>query len=712
MYLSRNTRLHQRYRIDEMLGHGGFGITYSAWDEKLNIKVAVKEYLPRQLATRSEGQTRVSIYAGTAQQEFAYGLAAFQEEARATARFFNHPIIVSAIDYFQANGTAYMVMNYVEGLDFEKYLRQRGGKIPFEQALRILVPVLDALREVHDAGLLHRDVSPDNIYITKVGQIKLLDFGAARFVAREHSQSFSIILKEGYAPEEQYRRKGKQGPWTDEYAAAATLYRAITGERPSNAQDRLHEDGLSPPSQLGIKIPAAAEQALLKALAVDAGDRFQDIKAFQTALLAKPVTLVTCPHCQETAEAPADHPLSEVRCTNCGKALEQKRDAQPQLLPWWRSTIIWVGGAVAGLGLLGLAIYWLSIPGAPLGPPVKLTQPPKPGGNRAEKTPPASPTKTDKPAEAPDYLKKGMAASTAGEKLARFDKAIELDPNHAEAYSQRGLIYLEQHKYDEAVIDLAKAASLKPGEAQYSSKAAEAYCRRAGQYKDNKQYDKALADLERAKALAPDDPVNHALRGEIFFLRKDYDQAMTELNQAVALKSQDSNTYEYRGLIYWEKKNYAKAKDDFEKAISLDPSKGDNYFNLGMVHFFGNKNYSKAVECFTKALSLKPDFADACEYRGVAYFNLKDYSKATADFDKLISLKPDYADAYYNRGWAFLQKKENPKALADFNKVIDLKPDFAKAYLGRAQVYKAMGQSGKAQQDLDKAKSLNPGITQ
>ena len=289
MYLSRNTRLHQRYRIDEMLGHGGFGITYSAWDEKLNIKVAVKEYLPRQLATRSEGQTRVSIYAGTAQQEFAYGLAAFQEEARATARFFNHPIIVSAIDYFQANGTAYMVMNYVEGLDFEKYLRQRGGKIPFEQALRILVPVLDALREVHDAGLLHRDVSPDNIYITKVGQIKLLDFGAARFVAREHSQSFSIILKEGYAPEEQYRRKGKQGPWTDEYAAAATLYRAITGERPSNAQDRLHEDGLSPPSQLGIKIPAAAEQALLKALAVDAGDRFQDIKAFQTALLAKPV---------------------------------------------------------------------------------------------------------------------------------------------------------------------------------------------------------------------------------------------------------------------------------------------------------------------------------------------------------------------------------------------------------------------------------------
>jgi serine/threonine protein kinase len=180
MYLPQGIILNNRYEIESVLGHGGFGITYLAQDLTLNVHVAVKEYIPRQMATRSEGATKISVYTGEALEHFKYGLKKFLDEARAVAQFADHPNIVSARDYFEAHGTAYMVMRYVQGVDFKQYLAQNGGKIPFDLALKIMMPVMDALRKVHAAGLLHRDVSPDNIYLTIDGQVKLMDFGAAR----------------------------------------------------------------------------------------------------------------------------------------------------------------------------------------------------------------------------------------------------------------------------------------------------------------------------------------------------------------------------------------------------------------------------------------------------------------------------------------------------------------------------------------------------
>jgi serine/threonine protein kinase len=286
MYLGTGMLLHNRYKIESLLGHGGFGITYAAHDKVLNVRVAIKEYLPRQLATRGEGQTQVSIFTGEARQQYEHGLRKFLEEAQSVARFSHHPNIVSARDYFEAHGTAYMVMEYVEGVTLKEYLEKKGGKISFDEAKAIMLPVLDALREVHQAGLLHRDISPDNIYITSSAQVKLLDFGAARYFAGEQSKSLSVILKQGYAPEEQYRSSGKQGAWTDIYAGAATMYRAITGQTPPEALDRLAEDTLVPPSRLGVAIPPAMEQGLLRGLAVRAGQRFQTMGEFQQALQA------------------------------------------------------------------------------------------------------------------------------------------------------------------------------------------------------------------------------------------------------------------------------------------------------------------------------------------------------------------------------------------------------------------------------------------
>jgi serine/threonine protein kinase len=183
-----------------------------------------------------------------------------------------------------------MVMPFLEGLNLKEYLVKKGGRLSFEAASDILLRVMDALQEVHRVHLLHRDLSPDNIFLTATKQVMLIDFGAARYQAGEQSKSLSVILKAGYAPEEQYRSSGRQGPWTDVYGVAATFYKTITGQTPPDALDRLAYDTLVPPSELGAAIPPQAEQTLLKALAVRAIDRLQTIDEFKTGLaLTKPV---------------------------------------------------------------------------------------------------------------------------------------------------------------------------------------------------------------------------------------------------------------------------------------------------------------------------------------------------------------------------------------------------------------------------------------
>lgn len=285
LYLPPGTLLNQRYWVGRALGEGGFGLTYLGWDSTLGVKVAIKEFLPRELAGRGTDRVSISVYQREAQAHYAYGLQKFVEEARILAKFQDHLGIVPVRDYFEDNSTGYIVMGYLDGLTLRDYLEKKGGRLPWRVALGILMPVMDALREVHAAGLLHRDISPDNIFITYQKQVKLIDFGAARLALGERSRSLSVILKPGYAPEEQYRTRGRQGPWTDVYSLAATFYRTITGQTPPESLDRLEEDSLQPPSQLGVELPGALEQVLLRGLAVRAEGRFQNMQALQTALI-------------------------------------------------------------------------------------------------------------------------------------------------------------------------------------------------------------------------------------------------------------------------------------------------------------------------------------------------------------------------------------------------------------------------------------------
>lgn len=275
--------LKGHYLLGKVLGYGGFGTTYLAWDETMHRTVAIKEYLPTVFATRGTERTMVTVYAGAKAEQFDKGRRQFLEEARKLARFTGHESIVGVYDFFEENGTAYIVMEYLDGETLTEYLR-RERRMTFDAALRVITPILKALQDVHKEGIIHRDIAPDNIRITKDGKIKLLDFGAAREASVNHSHSLSVIYKPGYAPEEQYQSRGEQGPWTDVYALAATFYRMITGTKPAPALERLVNDTLVPPSELGVKITKNQETALLNALNVRRENRTQSAEAFLTEL--------------------------------------------------------------------------------------------------------------------------------------------------------------------------------------------------------------------------------------------------------------------------------------------------------------------------------------------------------------------------------------------------------------------------------------------
>ena len=283
--LAPGTVLAGRYIIGKVLGQGGFGITYIAQDYQDKRLVTIKEFYPDSLAGRSGG-LEVVPFTGEREEAFLYGKECFLEEAKTLAQFISDPNIVQVYNYFEEHNTAYFAMEYLEGVSLMQYIQEQGGKISYEEAKKYFLPMMDALSKVHEKGIIHRDISPDNIFLTKDGGVKLIDFGAARYSLGDRSRSLDIILKHGYAPVEQYARHGRQGPFTDVYALAASFYYTITGKLPPDSVDRYEEDDLIPPSVLGCMIPSFAEDVLLKALSVSSNDRYRSMAEFKQALLS------------------------------------------------------------------------------------------------------------------------------------------------------------------------------------------------------------------------------------------------------------------------------------------------------------------------------------------------------------------------------------------------------------------------------------------
>lgn len=280
--------LKDQYLIGKVLGQGGFGITYLGLDLVLHKKVAIKEFLPSMLATRSEDKTTVVPYSGNQEQFFQQGLQSFIGEARNVAHFSRHINIVNVNNYFEANNTGYMVMDYLEGVSLSSLIVKRGGRLSLREALSILFPILEALSEVHKMAIYHRDISPQNIIITTNNIPVLIDFGAARQIVGEQSYSLDVVLKHGYSPLEQYTSRGKIGPWSDVYACGATLYHMITGKVPPPSVDRVERDELIQPSLIeGLNVTEELNDTILTALAVRTSDRYQSIEALKDSLEKK-----------------------------------------------------------------------------------------------------------------------------------------------------------------------------------------------------------------------------------------------------------------------------------------------------------------------------------------------------------------------------------------------------------------------------------------
>ena len=347
--LAVNTVLAGKYLVGPVLGEGGFGITYAGYDLNMETRIAIKEYFPVELVTRDTtrrnagdsgavyggivpsangasvsdnlafgggpsasgvsssggGSDRVISLSGEKSKTYQQGLKKYVDEARNVSQFAGIPGIVSVKDFFYENNTAYIVMEYIEGISLKEYLKQKGGQLPEEEALAILRPILEALEKVHAAGIVHRDISPDNIMLTfaeegktgagqsgastiygNISAVKLIDFGAARMTSKNDQKSLTIILKHGYAPEEQYRSHGEQGPWTDVYALCAVLYRMLTGKVPEPAMDRLFSDNLKRPEELGAKVSPAVSEAVMKGLAVKKEKRIQSVRKLMDTLYA------------------------------------------------------------------------------------------------------------------------------------------------------------------------------------------------------------------------------------------------------------------------------------------------------------------------------------------------------------------------------------------------------------------------------------------
>ena len=283
-----------RYRVVAVLGQGGFGITYRAVDTELGREVAIKEYLPTALAVRKDGVTVVPR-SRSAAEDLAWGLERFVSEGRTLAALHRAPGIVKVHDYLQANGTAYLVMELVDGETLHERI-VRAGPLDAAEIDRILAPLLDGLEQVHAAGFLHRDIKPANILLDAKGQPTLIDFGASRAAIAGRTQAMTAVFTPGYAPVEQFT-SAPQGAWTDIYSLAATLYHAITGEPPLNAIDRMVDDELVPLAGSGRAFPKALLAGIDAALVVRAAGRPQSVAAWRALLTgsggaAAPATVV------------------------------------------------------------------------------------------------------------------------------------------------------------------------------------------------------------------------------------------------------------------------------------------------------------------------------------------------------------------------------------------------------------------------------------
>ena len=578
-----------RYSIEAVLGAGGFAITYLAQHTGLDQKVAIKEYLPDEFALRIEGRTTVRAIRGE-EDEFSWGLNRFADEARTLAKF-NHPSIVPVTDFFEANGTAHMVMPYQEGESLEERLA-RDGTLP-EPVLRMLFdPLIDALELVHASDILHRDIKPANIFIRSDGAPMLLDFGNARQALGTKSQSLTATLTPGYAPNEQYSTHGKQGPWSDVYSLGATLYKAAVGNTPPEAPDRAIEDSYVPAAIAAEgKYAPSLLSAIDKSLTFKPSERPRDMAAFKRLMdRPKGADKTALPPSQEAANATLL--VKERQSTD--------RRARVAGLKWAKAGLL--ATVIIGSSYWGWTRYQeiehqqnefvraklraqdaelakreaerIEAKRQAVGAEVKRRAAIEAKRQAEEARRKAAAVAKRKATVAAAAKRKAAVAAAAKRKaavaaVAKRQTAAALNAqrvaNTAPAYNSRGNAYSILKQYRRAIVELDQEIRVNPRNVT-------AYVNRAHNYSFLKQYRRAIADLDEVIRLNPRHALAYARRSYAYVMLGMFKQTIADANQAIQINPRDALAYNNRGMAYQHLGYHQNALHDYRMALKIDPN--------------------------------------------------------------------------------------------------------------------------------------------
>lgn len=663
-YLHSRSILNGKYLVGRVIGEGGFGITYVGWDLNLNIKLAIKEYYPNGFASRDNTQTTILPYSGDSADFFETGKDKFLSEAQKLAQFSNLPGIVSVKDFFLENNTAYIVMEFVEGITLKQYIKERGGKLPFDELASLMKPVLESLSVVHRENIIHRDISPDNIMVTKENTVKLIDFGAARDTLSD--KSTGVVLKPGFSPEEQYRSSGNLGPWTDLYSICATVYQGLTGSVPPEALERLNNDTLVFPSALGIAIPQSAEQALIKGLSVHAQDRYPTLEEFMAHFYGAlpqeaPVAAAQLPPVQ----SPPQNPNHQNRLFQTLWGTMQRRIISILVL-----IAVAAGGSFGVYKIFNNAETYAG-QAATLLNQGKVKQ-------AEDRYLAAFKFNPNNYSALVGYAKTLLAEKNPQSAYTYANKAVGVDKNRPGGYIQRGRAENLQGKFDKALADFNAAQSKSPN-------ASEKYDLLVGKADTLGNMSK-YSDGEKAanQAIALNKTGKEAyfeLGANLLGNNKPMD-AITALNKALNIDSHYADAYNMKGNAYTDISKFDEALDMYNKALSYDSSNALYKINDAMLlySYFPDKETDVAKK-ITDILTNSGDDSDPMVMiaKAVAYEAKGDIANANKYCDKALAISPYLIIGDLVKG-DILMRGDNPSAhkdeiLADFNKVLDTDPN-------------------------------------
>ncbi|GFP75492.1 serine/threonine-protein kinase [Clostridium fungisolvens] len=692
-HLPPRTILNGKYLVGRVLGEGGFGITYLGWELNLEIKVAIKEYFPFGFVNRDITRNTVMPFSGEKNNDYYKGLEKFLDEAKSLARFNDLPGIVSVREFFTENETAYIVMEYLDGVTLKDYVQNNGGVLPFSEIERLIKPVMESLAIIHEQGIVHRDISPDNLFINNSGEVKLLDFGAAR-MANLDEKSLSVVLKPGFAPEEQYRRSGIQGPWTDIYSLAVTIYRTITGKMPPESLERLEYDEILSPSALDFKIPFMAEAALMKALSVRASDRYQNVTEFAADLFNKS---------EVTGENDNGYtrPITyegKTESTNL-KTVDEVPEQKPKKDLGKKKIPIIIGAAVVVLALVGFGAYkgYISY---------NNKQGNKFFDSQKYAEAKASFDKTTK-LDGKNYeaiLGKGkilFAQKKYAEAIALEDRAIGLKPDKFDAYYEKSKADLKLYKFDDALGAATKAVDLNPNHADSIR------CKAEALYSTLK-FDEAMTLCDKAISLNPNLKEAYLVKGDIQAITYKTSDAILSYNKALELDHSYVEAYNGKGNAYCDMSKFDNALAEYEKGLEID--KNNIILKCNKANILSLQGKVKDSENLFTDISTNTGVETYLDLIGktYAYISLEKYDDAQKYADQAIAMNKWGIDALYCKANVLVAKNDLNNAKETYQKALDMYPNYFSAIKSMGCLYAQQSNWTEADKMFEKANELLP----